>query len=109
MSYLITPDDCANLKCSIQLENPTVHISSFFGNLRLEDENGKEKIIPLDINSILLRGCTLRNTDWVIGIVAYTGAETKLMMNQGETPSKRSKIDRQMNPQVIFLFFHILQ
>jgi magnesium-transporting ATPase (P-type) len=28
---------------------------------------------------VLLRGCNLRNTEWVYGVVVFTGEETKLM------------------------------
>ena len=59
-----------------------------------------EALYPVSINGVLMRGCIVRNTDWVIGVVAYTGSDTKLMRNAGTTPSKRSRIDRQLNPQV---------
>lgn len=35
--------------------------------------------IPLGADQILLRGAQLRNTQWVHGIVVYTGHDTKLM------------------------------
>jgi hypothetical protein len=56
--------------------------------------------VPININGLLLRGCVLRNTKWVIGLVVFTGYETKLMLNSGGTPSKRSMIDRKLNPYV---------
>jgi phospholipid-translocating ATPase len=56
--------------------------------------------IPLNINKILLRGCILRNTGWVIGLVAFTGSDTKICLNSGGTPSKQSGIEKKMNPQV---------
>jgi len=55
---------------------------------------------PINLETTLLRGCVLRNTAWVIGIVIFTGADSKIIMNSGGTPSKRSKVERQMNPQV---------
>ena len=55
---------------------------------------------PVDIQMMLLRGTVLRNTQWAIGLVLYTGEDTKIVMNSGDTPSKRSKVERQMNPQV---------
>ncbi len=55
---------------------------------------------PVDIQMMLLRGSVLRNTKWVVGIVLYTGQDTKIVLNSGDTPSKRSKVERQMNPQV---------
>ncbi|KAJ3114193.1 hypothetical protein HK100_001733, partial [Physocladia obscura] len=64
----------------------------------LHDAKAHYKTFPITMSSMLLRGCVLRNTKWVIGIVIYTGADTKIMKNSGITPSKRSKIDRQLNP-----------
>lgn len=61
-------------------------------------------VIPIGSDALLLRGCVLRNTPFAIGVVAYTGPHTKLMMNSGGTPSKRTRIERQMNPQIILIF-----
>ncbi|KAF5358414.1 hypothetical protein D9756_001292 [Leucocoprinus leucothites] len=57
---------------------------------------------PVDLSMTLLRGTVLRNTRWVIGVVLFTGMDTKIIMNSGGTPSKRSKMERQMNLQVFF-------
>ncbi|KAF5097525.1 hypothetical protein D0Z00_002357 [Geotrichum galactomycetum] len=59
---------------------------------------------PISINNMLLRGCSLRNTKWIIGVVLFTGPETKIMLNAGETPSKKSKISRELNFSVICNF-----
>lgn len=34
---------------------------------------------PLGPDQVLLRGAQLRNTQWVVGIVVYTGHDSKLM------------------------------
>ena len=65
---------------------------------------GEEKLEPVTINELLLRGCTVRNTNWIIGLVVFTGAETKIMLNGGNTPSKRSKIERETNFNVVMNF-----
>jgi len=57
-------------------------------------------VFPVDLQTMLLRGTVLRNTGWVIGIVLYTGEDTRIVMNAGGTPSKRSRVEKQMNPQV---------
>ncbi|KIY66080.1 phospholipid-translocating P-type ATPase [Cylindrobasidium torrendii FP15055 ss-10] len=68
-----------------------------------------EKQASIDLQTVLLRGTVLRNTEWVIGVVLFTGEDTKIVMNSGNTPSKRSKVEREMNPQVLInlalLFF----
>ena len=63
------------------------------------DINGER--YPVDLQTTLLRGTVLRNTAWVIGIVMYTGLDTKLVLNSGGTPSKRGKVERLMNPMVL--------
>jgi len=60
----------------------------------------KETTVPVDINNMLLRGHVVRNTHWVIAVIVATGTETKIMLNSGETPSKRSRIEKTMNIQV---------
>ena len=55
---------------------------------------------PLSANQILLRGAQLRNTDWIYGLVIYTGHDTKLMRNSTKAPLKRSNMDHVTNRQV---------
>jgi len=50
-----------------------------------EREMGGEMQEAITINELLLRGCALRNTKWVIGLVLFTGADTKIMLNQGKS------------------------
>ena len=52
-----------------------------------EIDAGTEVQEPVTINELLLRGCSLRNTKWVIGLVLFTGADTKIMLNQGQSLS----------------------
>ncbi|KAF4978585.1 hypothetical protein FZEAL_5057 [Fusarium zealandicum] len=59
---------------------------------------------PITIDNLLLRGCNLRNTEWIVGVVVYTGHDTKIMMNAGMTPTKRARIAREMNYNVICNF-----
>ncbi|KAH9822366.1 putative aminophospholipid translocase [Melampsora americana] len=67
-------------------------------------EKGSEKREVIGINEMLLRGCTLRNTQWVMGLVVFTGKDTKIMLNQGDTPSKKAKISDETNYAVIINF-----
>jgi phospholipid-translocating ATPase len=56
------------------------------------------------IDNVFLRGCNLRNTEWVLGIVIFIGHDTKTMMNIGITPSKWARISRELNFNVICNF-----
>jgi phospholipid-translocating ATPase len=64
------------------------------------NKDGQPLRTPVTLTTTLLRGCVVRNTEWVIGVVVFTGRDTKIVLNSGGTPSKRSKVERQMNPQV---------
>ncbi|KAI8982302.1 hypothetical protein BDF20DRAFT_834937 [Mycotypha africana] len=74
----------------------------------LPPEVSHEKTEAITASSILLRGCVLRNTGWVIGLALFTGNDTKIMLNSGKTPSKRSKIEKATNPYVIVNFVLLL-
>lgn len=71
---------------------------------RRPDGRGTSMAEPISINNLLLRGCSLRNTEWILGVVVFTGQETKIMVNAGVTPSKRSRINRELNWNVIYNF-----
>uniref|UniRef100_A0A8C7SX30 Phospholipid-transporting ATPase n=1 Tax=Oncorhynchus mykiss TaxID=8022 RepID=A0A8C7SX30_ONCMY len=60
--------------------------------------------MPLGPDQILLRGAQLRNTQWVHGVVVYTGHDTKLMQNSTRPPLKLSNVERITNFQILLLF-----
>jgi phospholipid-transporting ATPase len=84
------PSTVGNLSGSIHMEHPNKLIDSFAGVLDLGERQGRE---PLQPNNVLLRGCVLRNCDWVVGIVVNTGHETKIMMSAVETKGKTSGLE----------------
>lgn len=104
--------DCERARFYIESEPPHVNIYQYNAVLRWQidaNENetvrsgvSHEKADAVTYNNILLRGCVLRNTKWAIGIVVYTGNDTKIMLNTGRTPSKRSKMAKATNPHVSF-------
>ncbi|XP_017279529.1 probable phospholipid-transporting ATPase VB [Kryptolebias marmoratus] len=65
------------------------------------EKPNKEKL-GAGIESLLLRGCTVRNTDHAVGFVVYAGHETKSMLNNSGSRSKRSKLERKLNIDVFF-------
>ena len=74
---------------SIECETPNEFLYKFEGNLKLKDGT----LIPMEPDQVLLRGSSLRNTEWIIGICIFTGHETKVMMNSANSVTKRSKLE----------------
>nr|CAJ2469358.1 unnamed protein product [Leishmania braziliensis] len=75
---------------------PDPGLLSWTGLLEL---NGEEH--ALSLNQFLYRGCVLRNTDWVWGMVVYAGIDTKLFRNLKEKPLKSSNLDRKLNYLIV--------
>ncbi|EIW68591.1 hypothetical protein TREMEDRAFT_74105 [Tremella mesenterica DSM 1558] len=104
LAELGTAEACAQTRLRIDLDAPEVNMFRLNGaviKLDEEGDGGEPEIHPITLETTLLRGCILKNTAWVIGIVAFTGVDTKIVQNSGLTPSKRSRVERQMNPQVL--------
>uniref|UniRef100_U3I3S3 Phospholipid-transporting ATPase n=1 Tax=Anas platyrhynchos platyrhynchos TaxID=8840 RepID=U3I3S3_ANAPP len=83
----------------VKCEAPNNKLDKFTGTLTLRGEK-----YALDNEKMLLRGCTIRNTEWCFGLVIYAGPDTKLMQNSGKTTFKRTSIDRLMNVLVLMIF-----
>ncbi|KAJ7319678.1 hypothetical protein JRQ81_019189 [Phrynocephalus forsythii] len=82
----------------IECEEPNNDLSRFRGCI--VHKNGKK--VALYKENLLLRGCTIRNTEVVSGIVIYAGHETKALLNNSGPRYKRSKLERQMNVDVLW-------
>ncbi|CUM68329.1 uncharacterized protein PRCAT00006051001 [Priceomyces carsonii] len=95
-------DDLMARSFEIESEGPHPNLYSYEGNLRYGDDGEQQEAIT--INNLLLRGCSLRNTKWVIGVVVFTGSDTKIMINAGVTPTKQSRISRELNYYVYLNF-----
>ncbi|XP_077014989.1 phospholipid-transporting ATPase IB-like isoform X3 [Tamandua tetradactyla] len=93
-----------SLSGRIECEGPNHHFDNFIGTLYL---NGHSPV-PLGPHQVLLRGTELRNTQWIVGIVVYTGSESKFMQNLVKSPLKRSSVEKVTNMQIFALFILLL-
>lgn len=99
--------DCERAQFMIDSEPPQANLYKYNGAIKWEQNvhgSPREMSEPVTIDNVLLRGCNLRNTEWVLGVVLFTGHDTKIMMNAGITPSKRARIARGLNFNVICNF-----
>ncbi|KAM9807757.1 phospholipid-transporting ATPase ID [Neosynchiropus ocellatus] len=89
----------ADFDGEVKCEPPNNKLDKFVGTLIWGDNN-----YPLDNDRMLLRGCVLRNTEWCLGLVIFTGSDTKLMQNSGRTKLKRTSVEKFMDTLVIWIF-----
>ena len=88
-----------NLQCEVRCEEPNSIIYKFSGIIKIDSST-----IPLNEQQFLIRASSLKNTNWVIGLVVYTGHQSKIMLNSSKTTSKFSSAERLMNTQIVIIF-----
>lgn len=74
----------------------------------LDKKTKEEKVNNLDINNFLPRGSKLKSTISCIGIVVYTGFDTKLMLNTKLRNNKISSLESQVNRYIVIIFIIII-
>ena len=84
------------------LPNPSLYMLNGKANMRF---NGIGNEFPLDAKNLLLKGAKLRNTDWIIGIVIYTGHNCKLMKNAKDPILKMSSVESLLNKLLVVILF----
>ena len=98
-----------NIDADIQCDNPNANLYKYEGRIDFPDgsmgsDSDAMRSVPLESESIVLRGMSLRNTESIIGVVVYTGHETKILMNSAEATYKKSRLDRFTDNAVFWLF-----
>lgn len=87
----------------MRCDYPNENLEKWDGIINLTRQ--KDFKLPVaSIKNLLLRGCFVRNTDYGIGIVVYTGMTTKIMKNLKKTPHKVSYIMKLMNKMLYSVF-----
>ena len=68
----------------------------------------KKEEHSLEITNIIKKGSSLKNTEFIIGLVIYTGHDTKLMMNQIKGKRKYSDLEKKMYKNIIMIFIFLV-
>lgn len=86
-----------SFSATLTYEQPNNSLYTFTGSMSIEED----KEIPLVPSNILLRGSQLKNTRTAVGLVLYTGIETKIMKNATVPRFKRSQIEKRLDKIVL--------
>ncbi|CAL8298624.1 unnamed protein product [Boreogadus saida] len=91
----LTPE---SFYCRIECENPNNDLGRFRGYM----EHSSKVRVGLHNDNLLLRSCTIRNTQTVVGLVVYAGHETKAMKNNSGPRYKQSRLEKRLNRDVLW-------
>eukprot|EP01114_Cavostelium_apophysatum_P018189 TRINITY_DN5572_c1_g1_i1.p1 TRINITY_DN5572_c1_g1~~TRINITY_DN5572_c1_g1_i1.p1 ORF type:complete len:1114 (-),score=288.91 TRINITY_DN5572_c1_g1_i1:44-3385(-) len=84
---------------TVKADQPNPQLYEFTGSIEVEGVTH-----PVGVKQVLLRGAMLRNTKSILGLVVYTGADSKMMKNSAKPPVKRSNVERTTNWMILFMF-----
>lgn len=91
--------DLKNIRTLITVEDPNLDLYNFEGHFKMRDET-----YSLGPDNVAYRGSILRNVESVIGLVIFSGEETKIRMNNIKNPRvKAPKLQRNINYIVLFM------
>jgi magnesium-transporting ATPase (P-type) len=96
-----------DLHLRLNIKQPSYILYEFDGHLRYYDEHDQlqTNLVGIDSKNLLLKGAKVKNTKWVIGLVLYTGKETKIQLNATTAKSKMTVMEKKLHKIVITIFF----
>lgn len=101
--HLQSASDCSEFNATIVCDEPNNLLYTFNGYIKIGSDQ-----YSLENKQTLLRGCVIRNTQWIIGAVIYTGKESKLMMNSSAARNKRSQLERSLNWKLLSVLVFLI-
>ncbi len=87
--------EALKLDAHIECESPNDRIYKFEGIFK----GGQlaSQTLSLSSDNLLLRGSSLRNTEYAYAVVVFVGHDTKIMLNSTASRSKTSRNERMTN------------
>eukprot|EP00033_Pygsuia_biforma_P003853 GCRY01004221.1.p1 GENE.GCRY01004221.1~~GCRY01004221.1.p1 ORF type:complete len:743 (+),score=192.76 GCRY01004221.1:204-2432(+) len=98
--------DITHPACSVTVGCSRPDPSLYEFGARLTTHDGT--VTPVNQDSLLLRGAILRNTDFAVGLVLFTGPDTKLVLNTKPAPSKFSHVEIVLNKFVVGMILLVI-
>lgn len=95
-------NEITNITGHIKCDLPNEYMDSWEGALFSKN---LKCFVNANIKNLLLKGSILKNTKEILGLVIYTGFNTKIMKNAKNPPIKMSNVMKTMNIILFTVFF----
>ncbi|XP_029922856.1 probable phospholipid-transporting ATPase IH isoform X2 [Myripristis murdjan] len=93
-------EEVDSIQATIECEQPQPDLYKFVGRINIY-MNNEPVARPLGSENLLLRGATLKNTEYIYAVAIYTGMETKMALNYQSKSQKRSAVEKSMNAYLV--------
>jgi len=95
-------EDFSNLSGYVECSAPNEQLNDFAARI-YENSDDKTNFINIDNQSLLLRGCCLKQTSCIYGVAVYLGHHTKMIKNFPNYKYKKASIESIMYYHVLML------
>lgn len=99
----LASDELATLRFNLECEAPSKAIDKFEGRILTAGHTPE----GLNVNNALWCSCTVASGN-VVGVVVYTGTDTRSAMNMEQSPVKRGLIDHELNWICVLCFLLLM-
>ncbi|CAH8435997.1 unnamed protein product [Schistosoma turkestanicum] len=96
-----------SLFIKIDCQQPNEDFTNFQGCITTTSMINDQIIQPLTLQNILYKGAKLKSTKYIIGLVVYTGKDTKLILNSKKVIRKYSSRESKAN-EILLIFMIIM-
>jgi len=96
---------------AVKINEPNIDLSYINGTIHaifIKKGFTINETIIVSTAEFLLKGSILKNTNWIIGIVAYTGMKNKIILNSKKPRMKMSKIEKTLNYFLLYVFIFLI-
>ena len=97
----------------IEICAPNHNLSQIYGKIKFFLKNhgvikANNIIYEISIKEFILKGSILRNSNWIAGVIVYTGMNNKIILNSKQPRTKISQVEKCMNNYLIYVFIFLI-
>ena len=97
----------------VEICPPNQNLYEIYGKIKffLQKDNkikANNVIYQISTKEFILKGSILRNSNWIIGVIVYTGMNNKIILNSKNPRTKISKVEKKMNSYLIYVFIFLI-
>lgn len=93
------------LQMTVNVTLPCSDFYKFEGRLSMKSQ---PRAAVLDVGNLIARGSVVENTKWVLGLVLYTGMETKIWLDRFPTTRKISLFQKTLSLWTVLIALFVL-
>lgn len=94
-----------DLEMKVSVLQPDASLYHFEGFLNFVQEEKEVKMrVSCGIKNFVFKSAMIKTTDWVVGVVVYTGVDTKVQQNGSDARFKVSSLEKKMHIMIVITF-----